>query len=98
MWYGGYNRGTKGGGFNALLGGSALIPNSEIAYRPEELSAYEAGLKSEFFEGAARLNGAAYYYDYHNYQGYKAICTADQVQNYQANSKGAEGGIRNSAD
>jgi iron complex outermembrane recepter protein len=90
MVYGGYNRGTKGGGFNAPLGGSASIPNSAIAYRPEELNAYEAGFKSEFFDGAARLNAAGFYYDYHDYQGYKAIGTAEQVQNYDAIARGAE--------
>jgi iron complex outermembrane receptor protein len=90
MIYGGYNRGTKGGGFNAPLGGSALIPNSDIPYKPEELSAYEAGFKSEFFDQAARFNGTAFYYDYHNYQAYKAIGAADAVQNYQATAKGAE--------
>jgi len=90
MWYAGYNRGTKGGGFNAPLGGSASIPNSEIAYKPEELNAYEGGFKSDFFDGAARLNGTVFYYDYHNYQGFKAIGTAEEVENYQSTTKGAE--------
>ncbi len=90
MWYAGYNRGTKGGGFNAPLGGSALVPDSQIPYKPEELSAYEAGFKSEWLGGTARLNGTAFYYNYHNYQGYKAIGTAEEVQNYRSTTKGFE--------
>ena len=56
-----YNTGIKSGGFNVLN-----ITNP--AYLPEELTAYEAGLKTEFFDKRARINLAGFYYDYNNIQ------------------------------
>jgi iron complex outermembrane receptor protein len=56
-----YNRGVKSGGFDLFSPGAK-------GYAPEELDAYEVGLKSEFFNRRARLNLAAFYYDYSNIQ------------------------------
>ena len=66
-----YNRGVKGGGFNAPLfpntiGTPALLAALEI--KPEELNAYEVGIKSEWLDHKLRFNGAAYYYDYKDNQ------------------------------
>lgn len=33
---------------------------------PEELTSYEVGFKTDFSDGAVRLNGAAFYYDFDN--------------------------------
>jgi len=53
MAYGKWSRGYRSGGFN-----SRSITYS--AFNPEELSMYELGVKSEFFDNRARFNIAAY--------------------------------------
>jgi outer membrane receptor protein involved in Fe transport len=56
-----YNRGFKSGGFN-------VRDPTNPPFQPEQLDAYEVGLKSEFWDDRARLNAAAFYYDYKNIQ------------------------------
>ncbi len=56
-----YNRGFKSGTFNPTN-------YSNQPSRPEILDAYEAGLKSEFFDRMVRLNIAAFHYDYTDIQ------------------------------
>lgn len=94
MLYAGYNRGVRGGGYNA-----PLIPLSftgqeysdEImSYDPEVLDAYEVGFKSTLFGGLARLNGAAYYYDYKDYQAFFINGIQTLTVNTNADSQGAE--------
>ena len=89
-----YNRGVKGGGFNA-----PLFPNtistpallSALEIKPEELNAFELGFKSEWLEHRLRLNGAAYYYDYKNNQVLTYLyAVAQLIRNAPAKNKGAE--------
>lgn len=61
LGYVSYNRGFKSGGGNLT---SVTAP----FYRPEQLDAYEVGLKSTLFGRRARLNSAAFYYDYKDIQ------------------------------
>jgi len=65
-----FNRGIKGGGFNAPI----FPPNPPLGYNdatfsyaPEQLDAFEVGLKVGIGE-IGRLNLAAYHYDYSDYQ------------------------------
>lgn len=55
--------GYRAGGFNApdttQAGTTTLVP-----FRPESLTSYEAGVKTETFGGRLRLNGAIYYNKY----------------------------------
>jgi iron complex outermembrane recepter protein len=94
MGYVSYNRGVKGGGFNAPLfpntiGTPALLAALEI--KPEELSAYEVGLKSEWLEHRLRFNAAAYYYDYKNNQVLTYLyAVAQLIRNAPATHKGGE--------
>jgi len=55
---GGYNRGSN---FNTT-------DNTLIEYEPEEIIAYEAGFKADLLDGQARVNVAAFYYDYSDMQ------------------------------
>lgn len=55
---GGYNRGSN---FNTLDG-------TLIEYNPEEIMAYEGGFKASLMDGRARVNLAAFYYDYTDMQ------------------------------
>jgi iron complex outermembrane receptor protein len=57
--YGKWSTGYRAGGFN-----SRSITYS--SYDPEEISMYEAGVKSEFFDRRLRFNVAGYYGDYKN--------------------------------
>jgi iron complex outermembrane receptor protein len=58
------SRGFRGGGFN-LRGGDLL---SYTPFKPEKVTDYEVGVKSEFFDRRARLNIAAFTSDYSNIQ------------------------------
>ncbi len=86
------NRGVKAGNFNAILplffpNG---IPEDRIAYDREVLWAYEIGLKSTIFNGLARLNASAYYYDYNDYQAARFIGGVNIVDNADATIYGGE--------
>lgn len=61
LGYVSYNTGIKSGGFNVLN-------PSNPSYLPEELKAYEIGMKSEFFDKRARVNFSAFDYNYTNIQ------------------------------
>lgn len=58
--YASYSQGFKSGGFNSF----GLTP----AFNPEEVNAFEVGVKSDFLDGRARLNIAGFYYDYSDLQ------------------------------
>ena len=59
--YGSYNRGFKSGGFNPTE-----IPYN--SFEPEQIDAYEAGLKLDLLDRRLRVNPAIFYYDYKNLQ------------------------------
>ncbi|WBX86141.1 TonB-dependent receptor [Sphingosinicella microcystinivorans] len=90
LWYLGWNRGTKAGSFNAPYAGSTIIPDSEIAYKPETLDAFETGLRTELLGGRAQINGALFYYDYKNYQAFRVTGFNTQVFNRDARTYGFE--------
>lgn len=56
--YGNVTTGYRSGGFNLAF--FSQTPE----YEPEELTAYELGLKGQFFNGTLQGNGSVYYYDY----------------------------------
>lgn len=61
MAYLSYNHGFKSGNFN-------LVPVGTPSFRPEEIDAFEAGLKSTLLDGRLRFNLAAFHYRYKNLQ------------------------------
>jgi len=63
--YGSWSRGFKAGTFNL---GSGRDP-----VEPEEIEAWEAGLKSQLFDRRLRLNLAGFYYDYRDLQVGKVL-------------------------
>ena len=71
-----YNRGFKSGTFDPA-------DTHAIVIQPEVLDAYQAGVKSMFWDRRLRFNIEAYYYDYSNYQntqfvnGLQRIYSAD---------------------
>ena len=68
--YGSVSSGYKSGGFNSdpnntLASGLPQVPAS---FNEESVTAYEVGLKSQFWDNRARINAAIYYNDYQDYQ------------------------------
>ncbi|WP_313805912.1 TonB-dependent receptor [Sphingobium sp.] len=77
MGYVSYNRGTKSGNYG-MTGGPAGLSQP---YQPEEIDAYEAGVKSQLFDRRVRLNAAIFHYDFKNYQFQKYVGGAAFVFN-----------------
>ena len=93
LLYGGWNRGVKGGGFNAPI--FPLTPpldynDATMSYDPEQLDAFEVGFKSTLADGLVRFNGAAYYYDYIDYQAFYIVGIDTITFNTDAESVGGE--------
>ncbi len=89
--YAGVNRGVKGGGYTAPLFPLFITDLSTLTFRPEKLTSYEVGFKSEFLNRRLRLNGAAYYYDYKDYQALIYTVSLEQlIVNADAKHEGAE--------
>lgn len=92
--YASYNRGIKSGGFNAPLDATLFYDGtkdaSDMQFDEEVLNAYEVGFKWTFADGLARLNGAAYYYDYQDYQAFALESLTTYVFNTDAESYGME--------
>lgn len=80
-----YNTGFKSGGYN-------LSVPANPPFLPEELSAVEVGLKTEFFDRRVRLNLSAYDYDYSNIQVNNFVSTSQFISNGpKASIRGIEG-------
>jgi len=90
MLYASLNRGAKGGGWSAPSNGVTQVSIDNLQYDQETLTSYELGEKLTFWEGRARINGAVFYYDYKNYQGFFLAGLTQVVQNVDATVKGAE--------
>jgi iron complex outermembrane receptor protein len=97
MVYASVNRGAKGGGWSAPSSGYVnlnpaytFLPVLQMRYDQERLTSLEAGFKSTFWDGAARLNGSVFYYDYKNYQGFFLDVATQVVENINAKVKGGE--------
>jgi iron complex outermembrane receptor protein len=96
LFYIGYNRGTKGGGFNTPSDGFTLA--SEVGFEPEILTSYEIGSKTTFADGHGRFNTSVFYYDYDNYQGFFFSGTTSLLINSEASFKGAEAELTYATD
>ena len=91
LFYASWNRGVKSGGFNApILPTAEFVTDELMNYGPEKLDAYEVGTKWDFADGKARLNLAAYYYDYKDYQAFSILVLDTFALNAQSKNKGFE--------
>lgn len=103
LLYFSFNRGIKAGSFNGPLdpSGSPIFidpvtfdpaPTADAAmeYDEEVLYAYEIGFKSTLFDGRARLNVAAFYYDYQDYQAFNLVGLTSFIQNADAELFGVD--------
>jgi iron complex outermembrane receptor protein len=96
LFYVGYNRGTKGGGFNTPSDGFSLA--SEVGFEPEVLTSYEVGSKTSFADGNGRFNTSVFYYDYDNYQGFFFSGTTSLLINSEASFVGGEAELTYATD
>jgi len=86
MGYVSYNRGMKSGGVG-ITGAADTI----TTYEPEELDAYEIGIKSDLLDGRARFNAAVFYYDFSSIQFQRVVTGAGVIINGgDAESYGAD--------
>lgn len=93
LLYASYNRGAKSGGFNYPLSSTspAAQPPATLPYRPEYLTDYEAGFKSEWLDRTLQVNGDAFYYDYKNFQSFILLPPlTTYLRNNPAITRGAE--------
>lgn len=83
MLYASYSKGFKQGGFN----GRPLVSDAEVtAYAPEELTTWEAGIKSQWLDGQVTANLAAFHSIYKDIQ-----LTVNQTPtNFVANAAAGE--------
>ncbi len=93
MVYASWNRGVKGGGYNSPvfpLNPPLAYDDETMSYDPEQLDAFEVGFKSRLADGLAIFNGAAYYYDYKDYQAFQIVGIDTLTTNAIAESYGFE--------
>jgi iron complex outermembrane receptor protein len=88
LLYAAFNRGIKGGNWSLDTLGAVAFEN--LKHGPEKLKSYELGWKADLFGDMARLNAAAFYYDYEDYQAFSLVALTPQVANSDARANGGE--------
>ncbi|MCI4644754.1 MAG: TonB-dependent receptor, partial [Hyphomonadaceae bacterium] len=83
LLYSSFSSGFRGGEFN---GGALFDPAEADLVDPEKIYAYEAGAKTEWFDGRLRLNGAVFYYDYQDRQVFVQDSTGPTTVNKLRNA------------
>lgn len=94
LLYGFVARGFKGGSFvpSANTQSQVLLPDGSIrSVRPETVTDYEVGVKSDIIPGQLRVNAGAFYYDYRQYQTNQFVMATQVLSNLpKARAYGAE--------
>uniref|UniRef100_UPI002615F083 TonB-dependent receptor n=1 Tax=Pseudomonas sp. TaxID=306 RepID=UPI002615F083 len=80
-----YSKGFRSGGYNT----GAISQSTVATVNPEFLTAYEFGIKSEWFDGRLNANASTFYYDYKDIQ--LNIVTAVDNQTVSRLANGAQG-------
>ncbi|MBT8079284.1 MAG: TonB-dependent receptor [Gammaproteobacteria bacterium] len=87
MVYGGVSKAFKSGTFNTGFGPVAI---ESYVVKPEELTSFEIGFKSNLAGGRHRLTGALFYYDYKDHQAFVYRALNQLLFNADAEVLGAE--------
>ncbi|MBM4195931.1 MAG: TonB-dependent receptor [Gammaproteobacteria bacterium] len=94
LFYGSYSRGKKSAGFNnGFLDTTQIFGNNpleSIPFDAETLDAFEVGAKSTILGGTTRLNAAAFYYDYQDFQTFQWLILNQVIFNADAEVYGGE--------
>ena len=85
--YGSVSQASKSGGFN---GAALLFQPQSAPFGDETLTAYEAGIKTDLFDKALRLNATAFYYDYEDLQVYVIVNSGGLPQQVLTNAASAK--------
>ena len=93
--YAGVTRGTKAGGYNGQPVAAWQV--NQTIFDDEVLTDYEAGFKSTFADNRIRLNGSAFFYDYHSLQVFSQQGLLQFTFNTDAKVHGAELELRAAA-
>lgn len=89
LFYASISRGTKSGGFsNGFYPGG--VQTSQLKYGAETNIAYEVGEKITLFDRKLRINSAAFYYDYQDFQTFNWQGVGGLLSNHDASSYGGE--------
>ncbi|MCB1674896.1 MAG: TonB-dependent receptor [Halioglobus sp.] len=92
--YASVSLGTKSAGFNTgVLDDTGVFGNTvraDVDYDEEELTSYEIGVKADIFGGTSRINAAAFYYDYSDFQAFAFVNLNQVIFNTDATVSGAE--------
>jgi iron complex outermembrane receptor protein len=91
MIYGEVSRAPKSGTFNSGFGPP---PANMYVVKPEQLTDYEAGVKSKWLGGALQVNGAVFHYRYKDYQAFVFQGLNQFLFNVDATTTGAELDLR----
>ena len=89
LLYASYAEGYKAGGFN-----SVGDRNDDPPFDPEEISTWEVGIKSSWFDNTVRFNAAYFDYDYDNLQELSFVdaeCLGSDFGSYQFLTQDIEG-------
>lgn len=86
MAYANYSRGYKAGGFNSR----GTVPENVGPYKPETVTAYELGAKTDLLDGRLRVNAAAFYNAFKDLQGAVTKPGALRPENVTINVAAAE--------
>lgn len=96
LLYASWNRGLKGGGFNAPADVSGIFDASgqadvaRMRFGNEVLYSYETGAKLTLPGGLGHINGALFHYDYDGYQAFDLQGLTQFVYNTTARISGAD--------
>lgn len=81
--YASYSTGYKGGGFQYI---PFTLAVANATFRPEYLTAYETGFKTDWLDRKLRVNGAFFWYDYKNLQVARIIGSVSSATPLIANA------------
>ncbi|WP_333611425.1 TonB-dependent receptor [Brevundimonas bullata] len=94
MAYASYARGYKGGGTNPPRAdiNPLVVQYQPLAetFDPEYVNSFEAGVKTDLYDGMLRFNATAFYYDYKDYQVSQIVDRISLNENFDAKSMGLE--------
>ena len=91
MMYGGVSRAPKSGTFNSGFGPP---PANQYVVKPEQLTNYEVGVKSQWFGNRLQVNGTMFYYQDKDYQAFVFQGLNQFLFNVDATATGAEFDLR----
>ena len=87
MGYISYSKGYRAGAYNGL---AIAGPQQIYLTEPEELDAYEVGVKSQMLDNSLQVNASVFLYDYKNQQLQESVGAATFLRNLNSSVLGAE--------